>query len=67
MEYQKIANFLNDESNRPSKFRIRNCVEINDEARGVHNLIINKLNLKHQCSDLVYVIIVMHIYLLKEI
>ena len=33
MEYQKIANLLNDESNQPSKFRTRNRVEINDEAR----------------------------------
>ena len=29
MEYQKIANFLNDESNKPSKFRTKNWVEIN--------------------------------------
>ena len=33
MEYQKIANLLNDESNQPFKFRTRNRVEINDEAR----------------------------------
>ena len=33
MEYQKIANLLNDESNQPSKFRTRNRVEMNDEAR----------------------------------
>ena len=48
MEYQKISNLLNDESNKPSKFRTRNWVEINDEGR-VHTLLINKLNLKHQC------------------
>ena len=34
MEYQKIANSLNDESNKPSKFRKRNWVEINDNIRG---------------------------------
>ena len=34
MEYQKIANLLNDESNQPSKFRTRNWVEINYESRG---------------------------------
>ena len=62
MEYQKIANLLSDGSNKPSKFRTRNWVEINDEARGTYFLI-KKLNLKHQCKDLVYVIIVMHIYL----
>ena len=47
MEYQKIANLLDTESNKPSKFRTRNWVEINDEARGTST--INKLNLKHQC------------------
>ena len=36
MEYQKIANLLNDESNKPSKFRTRNWVEINDESRGTY-------------------------------
>ena len=37
MEYQKIANFLNDGSNKPSKFRTRNYVEINDEAKGTYS------------------------------
>ena len=37
MEYQKIANLLNSESNQPSKFRRRNWVEINDEARGTYS------------------------------
>ena len=47
MEYQKIANLLNDESNQPSKFSTRNWVEINDDARGTYSP--NKqLNLKHQ-------------------
>ena len=36
MEYQKIENLLNDESNQPSKFRTRNWVEINDESRGTY-------------------------------
>ena len=34
MEYQKIANLLDTESNQPSKFRTRNWIEINDESRG---------------------------------
>ena len=35
MEYQKIANLLDDnKSNQPSKFRTKNWVEINDESRG---------------------------------
>ena len=37
MEYQKIATFLNNESNQSSKFRTRNWVEINDEARGIYS------------------------------
>ena len=36
MEYQKIANLLDTESNQPSKFRTRNWVEINDELRGTY-------------------------------
>ena len=36
MEYQKIANLLDCESNQPSKFRTRNWVEINDELRGTY-------------------------------
>ena len=39
MEYQKIANLINDDaSNQPSKFRTRNWVEINDESRGAYNV-----------------------------
>ena len=34
MEYQKIANLLNNESDQPPKFSRRNWVEINDESRG---------------------------------
>ena len=33
MEYQKIANLLDNETNQPSKFRTRNWVEINYESR----------------------------------
>ena len=38
MEYQKIANLIDDASNQPSKFRTRNWVEINDESRGAYNV-----------------------------
>ena len=38
MEYQKIANLIDDASNQPSKFRARNWVEINDESRGAYNV-----------------------------
>ena len=37
MEYQTITNLLDDSSNKTSKFRTRNWVEINDESRGTYN------------------------------
>ena len=37
MEYQKIANLIDDASDRSSKFRAKNWVEINDESRGTYN------------------------------
>ena len=39
MEYQKIANLIDDDtSNQPSKFRTRSWIEINDESRGAYNV-----------------------------
>ena len=38
MEYQKIANLLDNASNQPSKFRTKNWVEINDESRGTYSV-----------------------------
>ena len=38
MEYQKIANLIDDTSNKPSKFRTKNWVEINYESRGTYNV-----------------------------
>ena len=39
MEYQKIANLLDDnKSNQPSKFRTKNWIETNDESRGTYNV-----------------------------
>ena len=37
MEYQKIINLLDNTSNQPTKFRTKNWVEINDDARGTYN------------------------------
>ena len=58
MEYQKIANLLDSASNKPSKFRTRNWVEINDKSRGTYTTS-NDIKLK----DLIYVIMQMHTYL----
>ena len=38
MEYQKIANLIDDASNQSSKFSTKNWVEINDESRGTYNV-----------------------------
>ena len=38
MEHQKTASLLSDELNQPFKFRTRNWLEINDEARGTYSL-----------------------------
>ena len=38
MEYQKIANLIDDTSYQSSKFRTRTWVEINDESRGAYNV-----------------------------
>ena len=36
MEYQKIANLLKGASNKPSKFKTKSWVEINDDIRGAY-------------------------------
>ena len=38
MEYQKIANLLDNTSNQPSTFRTKAYVEINDESRGTYSV-----------------------------
>ena len=66
MDYQKIVNLIDDDaSNQPSKFRTRNWVEINDESRGVYN-VDSQIKFKTKMLNLVYVIIVMYIFLLRE-
>ena len=38
MQYQKIANLIDDTPNQTSKFRTRNWLELNDESRGAFNV-----------------------------
>ena len=33
----KIINLLDNTSNKPSKSRTKNCIEINDDIRGVYS------------------------------
>ena len=52
MEYQKIANLLDDaSSNQPSKFKTKNCVEVNDESRGTYN-INSQIKFKNYCHKI---------------
>ena len=36
MEYQKIVHLLDSASDKPSKFRTRNWVQINDDIKGAY-------------------------------
>ena len=38
MEYQKIANILDNASNQPYKYRTKNWVKINVESRGTYSV-----------------------------
>ena len=63
MEYQKIRNLLDNSPNQLSKFRTKNWIKINDLSRGVYN---TNSDIRFKTASLVYLIIVMHTYLLKE-
>ena len=38
MEYQKIITLLDNKPNQTTKYKIKNCVEINDEERRTYNI-----------------------------
>ena len=40
MEYQKIINFLDNTTTQASKFKTKNWVEVNEDARATYNTII---------------------------
>ena len=48
MEYQKIINLLDNKPNQPSKFRVKNWVEVNDYLCGMYN-VNSQIKLKLQC------------------
>ena len=66
MEYQKIANLIDDTSNKPSKFRTRDCVEINDESRGAYN-VNSQIKFKTTMLKSSLCDYSMHIFLLREL
>ena len=63
----KIAIFLDNALNKPSKFKTKNWLEVNDEARGEYSsdkLIRFKIAMLRSSNAVM--ITVMHIYFLKE-
>ena len=40
MEFQKIANLLDNASYQPSKFSTKSWVEINDESKGSYRVLV---------------------------
>ena len=64
MECQKILNLLDHTVNQPFKFRTRNWVEIKNESGWKYD----NSNSKFKTSMImIYVIIMMHTYLLREL
>ena len=62
IEYQKIANLLDNAPNQPSKFRTRNWFEVNDNSRGTYTnadikfkIIMLKSNLCHYADAYIFV------------
>ena len=53
MKYQKIINFLDLTPNQQSKFRTKNLVEINDDARRAYN---SNSQIKYKASMLMIVV-----------
>ena len=49
MEYQRIAIFVDNASNQPSKFRTKNLVEINDESSRGGYATGSEIKFKLQC------------------
>ena len=65
MENQKIMELFDNITNRPSKFRTRNWVEVNDESRGKYDSSIIRFKTPMIRSN--YIIILTHTHLLAEL
>ena len=66
MEFQKITNFLDTNSHNKDlpRFVTKKWIELYDQSQGNYNINkVKKLELKLQCSDQIYVILMMHILL----
>ena len=68
MEFQKIINLLDiaSDDKHLSRYVTKKWIEVCDQSEK-NTTLIKKLELKHQCLDQIYVILVMRILLRKEI
>ena len=62
MEYDKINNLLDSESENLSKFVTRDYVRVNTYNTLIRIMKINQLDLKHPFYDWIYVIMQMRIF-----
>ena len=67
MEFQKIVNLLDIASDNKDlpKYVTKKWIEVYDHSEKI-TILTKKLELKHQRLDQIYVILVMHTFLLKE-
>ena len=65
MKHQKIMNLLDNTPDQPSKFGTKNWVEINDESKESYGTG-SDIKFKTTMLSLIYVIMLMHTYLLRE-
>ena len=66
MKYQKMVNLSDNTPNQPAKFKTKYFVQINSESRGTYGKD-NQIRFKTSMLRLLYEIISMHTYLLKEL
>ena len=69
MEYQKVTNLLGTTPDEMPRFITKSWIEVRDQPGSSEDRYkqVNKEDLKHQFSDQIYVISVMHTLLLKEL
>ena len=69
MKYQKIINLIDETSDNVPRSITKNGLKfmISLLVKKIDTSQVNKKDLKHQCYNQIYVILVMHILLLKDI
>ena len=65
MEFQKIINLVDitTDDKDLARYVTKKWIEVYDQSEKHYNIVEKKLELKHQCLDQIYVILVMRILL----